>query len=56
MVGLTLDVMIPNAYALTLPSYNEQIAIQKDNLWNLGKNLSRLILIKNQNEKCQNYL
>ena len=39
-VGLTLDVIIPDAYSFTLPSYNEQVSEKKDNLWHLGKNLS----------------
>jgi len=36
-VGLTFDVIIPNAYSL---SYNEQVSDQKNNMWHLGKNLS----------------
>jgi len=36
--GLIIDVIIPNAYALSW--YNEQILLQKDNLWQLGENLS----------------
>ena len=36
-IGLTSDVIIPNAYSL---SYDEHILLQKDNLWQLGKNLS----------------
>ena len=36
-IGLTWDMIIPNAYSL---SYNEQVLLQKDNLWSLGKNLS----------------
>ena len=39
-IGLTFDGAIPTAYSLTLLSYNEQISQQKDNLWQLGKNLS----------------
>ncbi len=39
-IGLIFDVIIPNVYALTLPSYNEQVSSKKDNLWHLGKNLS----------------
>ncbi len=39
-VGLTFDVIIPNVYSLTPPTYNEQVSFQKDNLWSLGKNLS----------------
>ena len=39
-IGLTFDVIIPNVYALTLPTYNEKVLSQKDNLWHLGKNLS----------------
>ena len=39
-IGLTFDVIIPNVYALTPPTYNEQVSFQKDNLWSLGKNLS----------------
>ena len=36
-IGLTFDVVIPNACSL---SYNEQVASQKNNMWQLGKNLS----------------
>jgi len=36
-VGLTFDVIIPNAYSL---SYSEQVSDQKNNMWHLGKNLS----------------
>ena len=39
-IGLTFDVIIPNVYALTIPTYNEQVSSQKDKLWHLGKNLS----------------
>ena len=39
-IGLTFDGIIPTAYPLTMLSYNEQISQQKDNLWQLGKNLS----------------
>jgi len=36
-IGLTFDVIIPNAYSL---SYSEQVSDQKNNMWHLGKNLS----------------
>ena len=36
-IGLTFDVIIPNAYSL---SYSEQVSDQKNNIWHLGKNLS----------------
>ena len=35
-MGLTFDVVVPNAYSL---SYNEQVSNQKNNMWQLGKNL-----------------
>ena len=35
-LGLTFDVIIPNAYSL---SYNEQISNKTNNMWQLGKNL-----------------
>ena len=34
---LTYDVIIPNSYSI---SYNEKVSDQKNNLWQLGKNLS----------------
>jgi len=40
-IGLIFDVIIPNVYALTPQSYNEQIsALYQNNMWQLGKNLS----------------
>jgi len=36
IIGLTFDVIIPNAYSL---SYNDQVSNQKNNMWELGKNL-----------------
>ena len=38
-LGLTFDVIIPNVYSLTPPSYNEQVASQKNSMWQLGRNL-----------------
>ena len=35
-MGLTSNVVIPNVYSL---SYNEQVSNQKNNMWQLGKNL-----------------
>jgi len=35
-LGLTFDMIIPNVYSL---SYDEQVTNQKNNLWQLGKNL-----------------
>ncbi len=40
VTGLSFDVIIPNVYSMTLSSYNQQVADQKNNLWQLGKNLS----------------
>ena len=40
ITGLSFDVIIPNIYALTPPTYNQQVSDQRDNLWQLGKNLS----------------
>ncbi|MGI9567822.1 MAG: hypothetical protein ACR2LL_12530 [Nitrosopumilus sp.] len=37
MLGVTFSVMIPNVYSL---DYNDQVLIQQDHLWHLGKNLS----------------
>lgn len=37
ITGLSFDVIIPNVYSL---DYNQQISDQKNNLWQLGKNLS----------------
>ena len=37
ITGLSFDVIIPNVYSL---DYNDQISDQKNNLWQLGKNLS----------------
>jgi len=37
IIGLTFDVIIPNAYSL---SYNDLVSDQKNNMWQLGKNLS----------------
>ncbi|WP_316507189.1 hypothetical protein [Nitrosopumilus sp.] len=36
-IGLSFDVIIPNVYSL---DYNQQVSDQRDNLWQLGKNLS----------------
>ena len=36
-IGLTYDVIIPNVYGI---DYNEKVSDQKNNLWQLGKNLS----------------
>ena len=37
ITGLTYDVIIPNVYGI---DYNEKVSDQKNNLWQLGKNLS----------------
>ena len=37
ITGLSFDVIIPNVYSL---DYNQQVSDQRDNLWQLGKNLS----------------
>ena len=37
VIGLLFDGVIPNTYSL---SYNEQVANQKNNMWQLGKNLA----------------
>lgn len=36
-IGLAFDVTIPNTHSV---SYNEQVVIQKNNMWQMGKNLS----------------
>ena len=36
-IGLTYDVIIPNSYGII--DYNNQVSDQKNNLWQLGKNL-----------------
>ena len=36
-IGLSFDVVIPNVYSM---NYNQQVSDQKNNLWQLGKNLS----------------
>ncbi len=36
-IGLSFDVIIPNVYSL---DSNDQVSDQKNNLWQLGKNLS----------------
>ncbi len=36
-IGLSFDVIIPNSYLI---SYDKKVSDQKDNLWQLGKNLS----------------
>lgn len=40
VIGLSFDVIIPNVYSMTLSSYSQQVSDQKNNLWQLGKNLS----------------
>ncbi|MGI9567621.1 MAG: hypothetical protein ACR2LL_11500 [Nitrosopumilus sp.] len=37
ITGLSFDVIIPNIYGI---DYNDQVSDQKNNLWQLGKNLS----------------
>ena len=36
ITGLSFDVIIPNVYSL---DYNDQVSDQRNNLWQLGKNL-----------------
>ena len=39
-LGFVFDAVIPNAYSMTLQlSYSDQVASQKNNMWQLGKNL-----------------
>ena len=37
---LSFAVIIPNVYSLIPPTYDQQVSDQKNNLWQLGKNLS----------------